>query len=291
MNSMQNDHHKQYQDYLKQPQPKQKRWKHYYTEAVFIFKNLWYQYRIAAIVFLSVLLMASIAILYYQFAYPNMTRTVRAKQNILTHYLPDSTEVVLNKGAVLKYRPKFENRSLLIEGEAHIKNNIRRPVLQLDNRQLNIQLSKGDFYVNYQPKAVLYQLITIKGSARADAKELTGRTILNVSEGACFSFDVASRLMQAPPIKDYNYLHWETGKLRYQHQPLVEVIPSLAEHFDTSIKLSNHNLEHCIFDGEYTSDRLQPILDSICQQLHLSIQQGDHSIVLVGKGCPMADYE
>lgn len=257
---------------------------------LFKFRN-WFRNQNKVLMGTVIGIIAIIVLLILGRNYKNSYKTVAAKDQIKTIYLPDSSLLVMNKGAKIKYSRPFKERRLhVLEGEVYLEVAYHDDIsFKLEDKYLSIKLN-GDIYcIKRGKKTGDYELIAVDGSARTEIKKASGQSMLTVREGFCMTYNVATKLLQTTETVDNNYLAWKTGQISYVNQPLAMVIPSLEQLFDASIKVSDNNLNYCAVSDTFAFDSLIGVLEKMNNKIDFEVEKKSKSVILVGKGCPMAD--
>ncbi len=257
---------------------------------LFKFRN-WFRSQNKVLMSTIIGIVAIIVLLIWGRYYKNSYKIISANKVITTIYLPDSSLLVMNKDAKIKYRRPFKERRLhVLEGDVYLEVAYHEEkAFKLEDKHLKIKLKGDQYCIKRDKKTGNDELTAMDGSARTEIKKASGQSLLTVKEGYCMTYNVATKLLQATETTDNNYLSWKTGEISYVNQPLAKVIPALEELFDASIKVSDHNLNYCIVSDTFTFNSIGSLLEKMNNKIDFELERKKESFVLVGKGCPMAD--
>jgi transmembrane sensor len=152
-------------------------------------------------------------------------------------HLSDGTTVFLNRNSKIYYPDKFINktREIRLLGEAFFK--------VAKDRKHPFLIHTGDAVVK-----VLGTSFNIKcnDTSSVDVSVISGKVSLsgekNVSEsiqlvkGDVGIFNIKTQHLNKTKYSDENFLAWETGILKFNNQPLSEVVKVLSEYYSRKIE-------------------------------------------------------
>ncbi len=219
----------------------------------------------------------------------NRTIVVKSEDEIVTAYLPDSTQVILAPHSSIKYRRKFKKRKLQITNQVHLTMGLLNPSpIFVENKYLKIELNGDEFFINFDDKKGDYSVNAMTGEARIEVKNASGQSISNVKEGFEMRFNAGNSILQTIKTTDPNFLTWQNHTFTFQNHTIEEVMQSLKNNFDTPLKINHPNLKYCTVSGEFPAV-MDSIVIGIAQQLHIKYEKTERSYILMGQGCPLAD--
>ena len=230
-----------------------------------------------------------IFLLIWSFFFRNGSEKMKANQEITMSYLPDSSLAVLNKNAEIKFRRKFKKRRIKANGQVYLELADNRSTYELEDDELSIKLDGSRFYIFNDKKRDTYTLITIKGTARVDVKKASGQSRITIDEGYRMEYNASSNVLQSYEIEDNNYLAWKTGQVIFKNNDVSEVISTLNDLYQVSLKVNEPNLNNCLISGTFPSDSVEAVLNGIAKDYEIEYQKTEQSYILIGQGCPLAD--
>ncbi|NML37840.1 DUF4974 domain-containing protein [Chitinophaga sp. G-6-1-13] len=151
--------------------------------------------------------------------------------------LPDSTLVLLRKGATITYSAGFgqSDRLLTLTGDAFFD------VAAHENIPFRIQTEKAvikvlgtSFVVNSTAGADRVVVVTGK-ILFTDKARPENKCIVSAREQVSFTGDN----FEKKNVNDSNYLAWQTGTLRFTNAPLKEVVKELSAYYGTVVNVND----------------------------------------------------
>lgn len=219
----------------------------------------------------------------------NRTMTVKAKDEKVVVYLPDSTLVNLAPDANLKYRRKFKKRKIRLENQAYIEmGKLRDEPIFIENKHLNVTLEGNQFYIDFDEEREEYLVAALAGEATVEVKNASGQSIATVEAGDEMRFNANGNILQVVKSTDPNFMAWQTETITFDNHSIENVIESLSHYFDKKLKINHPNLRYCTISGEFPI-QMDSIVSGIAKQLNIKFETTDRSYILMGKGCPLAD--
>lgn len=216
--------------------------------------------------------------------FKNGMETIQSKNELKTVILPDSSIIILDKNSQIKFKRKFKNSQIRIQGKAHIQVADKSVgALVIDQSLVKIRLNGQEFYFNDDDKII--DIVSIKGSARIDIKNTSGQSLFTLEEGDELRFNTDNKLIQMLPIRNKNYLEWKTKKVTFKNNTIAEVIAELENLFNISIKVNHPDINNCLVNGTFPSEELDILLQSIANSVNIQLNHTSESFILLGKGC------
>jgi len=221
-----------------------------------------------------------------------MINTSGKKEEIV---LPDSSVVVLSKGAIIKYTVPFINnrRDIQLEGEAYFKvtKDKMKPFTVYAGGLATTALGTEFRITANGSSKVLVQLFEGKVVVRSvnnNMKEWNKEVYL--SPGEQLKYDSAKTLVAVEKIKGLNadmlavkqhktqknHSHAVTNELVFSSSALPDVMDRLSKYFNTKISYNKTEIESMNFTGTISkNDSLSIILKVIAQMNDLQISSTD----------------
>ncbi|WP_143306444.1 FecR family protein [Chitinophaga vietnamensis] len=176
--------------------------------------------------------------------------------------LPDSSLVLLRKGATIRYPATFgrRNRQLSLSGDAYfdIAQKADLPFQVQTDRSL-VKVLGTSFVINTSAKNDHIVVITgkVMFSANADPEQ---HCTLAAQEEASYN----GKSIEKKKVSDANYLSWQTDALSFTNAPLEEVVKDLSAYYKLTIKLNDTlNAAGVKVTASFRKQPLREVLDEI----------------------------
>ena len=224
----------------------------------------WVQ-RVAAILFLPLLITLAI-----QNFTPRteIARMIEIKTNpgmTTTVDLPDGSKVYLNSESSLTYPSFFseDERCVQLKGESFFevqKDPEHRFVVSAPNHT-QIEVLGTSFNVEAFERDSFISTTLVEGKVRfAYQKEQQPATIV-MKPGQKLMYNITSSQVKLIQTRGETETAWKDGKIVFQETPLPEALRILEKRFNVSFVLSNDRLRKEAFNGAFTNQRLERILE------------------------------
>lgn len=251
------------------------------AKVVLLYRQLW---RVAAAVVILIGI-AWLARLYFMPYYG--LQVVESGEERMAVWLPDSSQVWLNKGSILAYDQNFDGpqREVHLEGEAffEVTHNPQQPfVIEAENSKT--QVLGTSFNLRAYPQEQTVELTVATGKVAFTVSESTEQAIVTPGFGAIHNREQNS--ITKYTLADENAWAWKSGTLRFNGQPLQEVLPELERYFGVTLQLRQSDLGNCRFTGTFREAELQEVLQVLEASLQLEVtKQNAHTYTFAGNGC------
>ena len=220
-----------------------------------------YVYGIAA----SLVLLTAV---YFIFFHPGTMSVVSMPGQHLTHILPDNSEVTLNAGSSLEYRPSgfSQHRSTVLEGEAFF-----------DVEEGNTFEVVTDFA---EVRVLGTSFNIFSRESRLEIACISGKVEVVVKEpGFTTQLEKGQRIMvrNGELITEKNIdlektVAWKTGEYYFNRAPLKEVMEELERQFKIIIR-SDKDLRGRYYSGYFTNKDLPEALKLVFLPMGLQYKQ------------------
>ncbi|MGG5502176.1 FecR family protein [Myroides odoratimimus] len=219
-------------------------------------------YKIAAAV-------AIVLSLSYYFLFPSTKEIEYVEQfavkgQQLQFYLSDSTYVHLNSNSKLIYPKTFNgnSREVQLVGEAffEVKHTSRDTPFLVVSPKLRTQVLGTKFNVNDSPNETV-QVSVYEGKVKVEDKQTKQQVILAKDEQVTWTDAVSS--LQKATIQEQQFNQWYKGEVKFNQMGIQEVITVLNRRFNTHLQLASINLPTSTISGDFTSDKIEDILQSL----------------------------
>ncbi|MCU0431306.1 MAG: FecR domain-containing protein [Cytophagaceae bacterium] len=199
-------------------------------------------------------------------------------------WLPDSSQVWLDKGAVLEFEKNFAHgRHLRLSGKAYfeVKKNTTQPEFSVKTQDIQVQVLGTGFTVNTLDSACT-SVEVAHGKVRVQSEEKKEvSVILEKGEKAEFR---AGQLKKSK-IESANFRAWQTQSLLFEDQDLAHILPELESYFQVNIEVERPELLSCRFTAHFEKPALAETLQILCISTGLQFTESNGTFILSGKGC------
>ena len=219
-------------------------------------------------------------------------RFVNKEAQLITHRLPDGTQVCLHPNAELSYPKAFEGKTRQVtfigEGFFDVVHDSLHPFLiQSDKMQIRVLGTK--FSVKALPKQAIFQVSVVSGSVAVRSMTESGKAsletiILKPQQKALFEV-ATNHLTALETVAEAKKEIFEPISINFNDTPINEVINQLERQFNIHILLSDKALLKCLLTADFNSQSLPFILESMCASLDASYTFSGDTLILKGAGC------
>jgi transmembrane sensor len=219
-------------------------------------------------------------------------RFINKEAKLVTHRLPDGTEVCLHPNAELTYPKAFTGKtrqvSFIGEGFFDVAHDSLHPFLiQSDKMQIRVLGTK--FNVKALPKQAIFQVSVVSGSVAVRSMTEEGKTnpetiILKPQQKALFEV-ATNHLTALETIAEGKKEIFEPISINFDDTPISEVIRQLERQFNIHIQLSDKALSKCLLSADFNNESLPVILDILCASLDVTYTLSGDTLILKGVGC------
>lgn len=224
----------------------------------------WVQ-RIAAILFIPLLITFGIR----DFMPRNeITQMIEVKTNpgmTTTVDLPDGSKVYLNSESSLTYPASFskDQRNVQLKGEAFFevrKDSEHRFVVSAPHHT-QIEVLGTSFNVEAFERDSFISTTLVEGKVRFAYQENLQPTAVVMKAGQKLMYNTATAQVELIQTSGDAETAWKDGKIVFQATPLPEALRMLEKRFNVTFVLSNKGLSEEAFNGTFTNQRLERILE------------------------------
>ncbi len=228
----------------------------------------WYS-RVAAVLLIPVLMALGIMVLKTQHtqqlsAFSNTIEIVAPTSGLLNYYLPDSSLVVLNKGAHLVVPLSYNtNRTVALSGKGYfdVASNPDLPFI-VDMKAGKVQVL-GTKFTAHSIDTEQMEVILNEGAVNANFHNETKCVVLKPDErlvvNAC-DYTVEN-------IHSDSYIEWINEKLVFKNEPFEKVCKRLSDWFNADIVIADKQLKTYTYRGVFKDESLE----EVCQLMRLSM--------------------
>ncbi len=255
--------------------------------------NLWI--RIAATISL---IMGVAAILYWQFpASPRSTAanwnepsadSVRYNDKITSMVLPDGTTVWLNAKSKLKYSPEFsgKQREVYLEGEAFfdVTEDKERPFI-VYTQDIRVKVLGTAFTVKAYTDDHISEATLVRGKVIVANGSGIGKANLEMNPDERVVYSRDSKELTLSQVKADDYVLWKSGTLRFENEPLDNVIRSLERWYSVTITVPENQESDCRLTARIESETLEEMLELLKSSTGIDYSIAGDTVSITGKLC------
>lgn len=225
----------------------------------------WLQ-RVAAVLFIPLLI--TVIIQHLSPSRPDIAQMIEVKTNpgmTTTVDLPDGTKVYLNSESSLIYPSFFseEKRDVQLKGEAffEVRKDPRRRFIVSGPHQARIEVLGTSFNVEAFERDSFISTTLVEGKVRFNYPVNQETATVLMTPGQKLMYNTTSSQIRLLKTNGETETAWKDGKIIFQATPLPEALRMLEKRFHVSFVLSNVHLRGEAFNGTFTSERLERILE------------------------------
>lgn len=222
----------------------------------------------------------------------SIIRFVNKEAKLITHRLPDGTQVSLYPSAELTYPKTFAGKTRRVtfigEGFFDVAHDSLHPFLiQSDKMQIRVLGTK--FNVRALPKQAIFQVSVLSGSVAVrglteDSDTSSETIILKPQQKALF--EVATNQLTAIETNiEAKKEIFEPISINFNDTPLSEVINQLEKQFNIHLQLSDKAIAKCQLTADFNNQSLPVILEILCTTLNVTYSLSGDTLILKGVGC------
>lgn len=226
--------------------------------------------RIAA----SVLIVLGISSLVFLFVMGNV-KVIVPRGNQVVHFLPDSSEVIINAESELTYNKNrwFLNRSVTLSGEAMFRV-VKGSQFQVETSTATTSVLGTVFNV-YSRKGVT-TVNCIEGRVMVVANKSKQQVILTMGNETKTK---GGKMEQSTKVSYNNQrVAWTQGDFYFNNTPINNVIEELERQFDVDIYIDGDTNRY--YTGYFSNKSLNRALELVCIPMNFNWQVNGNVIIL-----------
>ena len=187
---------------------------------------------------------------------PGMTTTVD---------LPDGTKVYLNSESSLTYPSFFskDKRDVKLTGEAffEVRKDPEHRFIVSGPHHTQIEVLGTSFNVEAFERDSFISTTLVEGKVRFAYQKNRQPATVDMKPGQKLMYDTTSSQVKLIQTSGETETAWKDGKIIFQATPLPEALRMLEKRFNVTFVLSNNRLRGEAFNGSFTNQRLERILE------------------------------
>ncbi|UPK71134.1 FecR family protein [Chitinophaga filiformis] len=148
--------------------------------------------------------------------------------------LPDGSLVILREGASIRYPKAFDpkERAVTVTGESYfdVQQETGHP-FRIQTARATIEVLGTSFTIT--SNAHQDRLVVVSGKVLFSGKDQhAGQHVVTAQQDAVLN----EKGINIVPVRDSNYLSWQTGILQFDNTPFADVVITLADYYNLHIK-------------------------------------------------------
>ncbi|MFV0583770.1 MAG: FecR family protein [Parabacteroides gordonii] len=187
---------------------------------------------------------------------PGMTTTVD---------LPDGTKVYLNSESSLTYPSFFskDKRDVKLTGEAffEVQKDPEHRFIVSGPHHTQIEVLGTSFNVEAFERDSFISTTLVEGKVRFAYQKNRQPATVDMKPGQKLMYDTTSSQVRLVQTSGETETAWKDGKIIFQATLLPEALRMLEKRFNVTFVLSNNRLRGEAFNGSFTNQRLERILE------------------------------
>lgn len=179
--------------------------------------------------------------------------------------LPDGSKVYLNSESSLIYPSSFsgEKRNVQLKGEAffEVQKDPEHRFIVSGPCQTQIEVLGTSFNVEAFERDSFISTTLVEGKVRFAYQKNQKLATIEMKPGQKLLYDTTSSQVKLLRTSGETETAWKDGKIVFLATPLPEALRMLEKRFNVNFVLSNDRLRSEAFNGTFTNQRLERILE------------------------------
>ncbi|MDR3308361.1 MAG: FecR domain-containing protein [Tannerella sp.] len=199
-------------------------------------------------------------------------------------FLPDSSEITLNKNSVLTYSDHYNDkvREVTLSGEAYFKvrkHKDRSFIVKIDETQITVLGT--EFNVRAYTGENELRATLVEGSVRFDA---AGRTV-TMKPDYQLVFSRTDKRLEVDSVDVETSIAWKEHKIRYQSIAFPELLTMLQNQYGVKFVLRSSELSNTVVSGSFDNSlTVEQILNLTRQNIRFTWKkEGDTYLITKNK--------
>ncbi|MCF6406706.1 FecR domain-containing protein [Chitinophaga filiformis] len=194
--------------------------------------------------------------------------------------LPDGSLVILREGASIRYPKAFntKERSVTVTGESYfdVQPETGHP-FRIQTARATIEVLGTSFTINSNDHQD--RLVVASGKVLFTGKDQhAGQHIVTAQQDAVLN----EKGFNIVPVRDSNYLSWQTGILQFDNTPFADVATALADYYNVHIKTDSvltRQPELSTITARFEHQPLEQVLEEIKLLINVNYRKQNDTII------------
>ncbi|WP_299576403.1 FecR domain-containing protein [uncultured Sunxiuqinia sp.] len=223
-----------------------------------------YYQRVAAVLFIPFLLAAALWMLHAPKIATDVMATIHSPAGSRTEFvLPDGSTGWLNGGSKLSYPVVFsENRDVVLEGEAYFEVvHQANQTFRVKTKALTVQVLGTSFNVAAYADETAVNVVLQQG--KVQILDRNDQLTYTMKPDEKFELDLLGNKATVSQVDASVHTSWTKGLLRFDGEPLSEVVKKLARWYNVDFEIRDEQLQAYNFRATFKDEQLDEILRMI----------------------------
>lgn len=214
------------------------------------------------------------------FIYQNLSTEAIGSEQLVAHqemihsFLPDGSEVFLNKNSQLSYPTTFEGASkrfVQLDGEAFFKvsENAKQPFI-VKTTHTEVAVLGTSFNLRAYASDPTTTLKVEEGKVAFKAPSTPTPIVVTANQKA--EYDENQQVIETSAANHWKDTAWKTSKLTFDNTPLSEILSYLKDNFNTEVQLTSPQLSTCTLTATLVDNRPDAILKRIKSTFQIQLE-------------------
>ena len=214
---------------------------------------------------------------------PSQPIIIDAKEPNFVHLLPDGSKVSMDEGSRIMYVPNWDgDRIIQFEGSARFEViNRERQIFRVESTNISATVLGTTFFMRDGDDVENTSVQLIEGKLEVKLNDNLPGEILEAGEQVILSNQ--DQLIKLDYLKTRDFA-WNRQKFGFNATTLDEVSRSLSQYYGVRIQV-DPGIGDCAFTGEFPTESLALILESISAVFGSDLTRSGDNYVLQGGSC------
>lgn len=231
----------------------------------------------------SIALLCLLSWMAFYYLTPVDMQTISTTSSTRMIYLPDSSQVILNRYSSLSYPKRFKrkNRTVALTGEAcfQVRKDKERP-FTVEAEDIRVQVLGTHFNIKAYRNNPCIETTLIEGSISVGNRNKTASLILKPNEKAVYN-KVEDRIIRKKAENCMDEISWIHGEIIFASTPLKEIAQELGNRFNVDIQIADTALQNYCITARFPADEpLDTILSILHEAGYFDYTQNNENITL-----------
>ena len=191
--------------------------------------------------------------------------------------LPDSSEVWVNSGSLLKYNYKKSTREISLVGEAYfeVKQDLGKPFI-VKSEALDIKVTGTSFNVHAYEDDEVIDISLISGQVNISLSTKDANNVV-LTPNKQLSYNKQTSQVEINTVNSIDAIAWINGCIKFSSKTFQVLAKELERRFNIQIRIESQALKKEVFSGSFLSGHnLQQILNEMdVDKKYVWSQDGD----------------
>jgi ferric-dicitrate binding protein FerR (iron transport regulator) len=226
----------------------------------------------------------------FEIGHASIIEQTNTRQAPISIDLPDGSNVILERGAVLSYPAQFvaAQRDVILNGNAFF--NVRRDTLRpfrVHIGNLTTQVLGTSFTINAQDQRQAIEVIVRTGKVSVYQGHEMGdhpdAVILTPNQKV--DYVVEEKKLVQSIVEQPVVVTAASAEFQFENAPAYEVIQRLVELYQINIRVDNEAIKSCPITASFGKQDLYTRVEMICKALGATFSVTEKEIVVTGGTC------